>query len=127
MKTRVLTVGALTAALMAVGGQAGASANVVWCLYDPPIKVVSPAGQNLMVNNMVYLSVADRRTGASVTDDAVAAPDGHGGTLVTVHMYVPAGISSAFVVSSVNRYQVTSSASAGGGQVITFRLDLPTS
>jgi hypothetical protein len=53
----------------------------------------------------------------------VATPDGKGGTLITVHVHVPASV-NAHVVSSENRYQVTTQ--RDGATVITLYLDVPT-
>ena len=72
----------------------------MWCVSDPPVAVVTPGGTHLMVNNMVYLSPTDRPIAALITDDASAAPDGHGGTLITVHVYIPQGNHGANVVST---------------------------
>lgn len=126
MKKRFV-VGALASALMLVASQATASANVVWCLSDPPIEVVTPGGHYITVNNMVYLPPVYRHVLRQITDDANAAPDGHGGTLVTVHVRIPSGVSQAQVVSSDNRYKVSSEAGGQGGAVVTIYLDVPTS
>ncbi len=127
MGKRVVVVGALAAGLFAVAGQGAASANVMWCVSDPPVQVVTPGGQNLVVNNMVYLSVADRHYASLITDDAVAAPDGRGGTLITIHVYVPSAVHGAFTVSSDNRYKVSTSGGGTAGTVITLHLDVPAS
>ncbi len=127
MSKRVVVVGALAAGLLVLG-QGTASANVMWCLSDPPIQVVTPGGHNLSVNNMIYLSPADRHIAKRITDDAIAAPDGHGGTLITVHIYVPQGAHGAHIVSSNFRYRVTeTNSSPGGATVVTLKLDVPTS
>ena len=52
---------------------------------------------------------------------------GTSGTLITVRVYVPAGLRSARVTSSVNRYQVSASAVSTGGSVVTLLLDVPKS
>jgi hypothetical protein len=128
MSRRVMLVGALAAGMLVLGGQGGATANVLWCMSDPPIPLTTPAGHNVTVNNMIYLSVADRHSASLITDDASAAPDGRGGTLITVHIYVPSAIHGAAVVSSNFRYQVHDTKSTpGGGTVLTLILDVPTS
>jgi len=122
MKARsVVAAVLLGGALLAASGGA-VSANIVWCLEDPPIQVVTPGGHTLTVNNMVYLPTDALDLKGTITDDASAAPDGKGGTLITVHVYVP---TSAHVVSSEYRYQV--SAQQDGSSVITLYLDVPTS
>ena len=128
MRKRAVVVGALTVGLLVLGGQGAASANVMWCLSDPPIQVVTPGGHYLSVNNMIYLSPVDRHIARQITDDATAAPDGKGGSLITVHVHIPAGAHGASVVSNNYRYGVTQSGGTpGGGIVLTFKLDVPTS
>lgn len=120
-------VGTLAAGLLLMAGQATASANVVWCLSDPPIELVTPGGHNITVNNMIYLPPMYRHLAREVRDDASVAPDGHGGTLVTVNVRIPSGVSKARVVSSDNRYQVSAEAASEGGVVVTLHLDVPLS
>ena len=128
MSRRAIVVGGLAAVLMVLGGAGGASANVMWCVSDPPIAVVTPGGHNLSVNNTIYLSPIDRHIAKQITDDATTAPDGRGGTLITVHVYLPAASHGGHVVSSNFRYRVSdSSSAAGGGIVLTLSLDVPTS
>ncbi|HXN78289.1 MAG TPA: hypothetical protein VN965_05900 [Candidatus Dormibacteraeota bacterium] len=128
MSRRVVVVGALAAGLLVAGGQGAASANVMWCLSDPPIQVVTPGGHNLSVNNMIYMSPIDRHIARQITDDASAAPDGRGGTLITVHIHIPAGAHGAGVVSANYRYRVTTTDhTPNGGTVLTLNLDVPTS
>ena len=128
MSKRVIVVGGVAALLMVVGGSGGASANVMWCVSDPPIAVVTPGGHNLTVNNMIYLSPVDRHIAQQITDDATTSPDGRGGTLITVHVYLPAAAHGGHVVSNNFRYRVSDSNSApGGGTVLTLSLDVPTS
>jgi len=127
MSKRAVVLGALTGGLLAVAGPATASANLMWCVSDPPIPVVTPGGHNLMVNNMIYLSPADLHNAKLITDDASTAPNGKGGTRITVHLYIPAVIRGAHVVSSNNRYQVSDAADGSGGRILTLVLDVPTS
>ena len=126
MKKRFVVV-TLAATLMLVAGQATASANVEWCLTDPPIEVLTPGGHYVTVNNLVYLPPRYLHVIRQITDDASAVPDGHGGTLVTVHVRIPKRVSQAQVVSSDYRYQVSSEAGGKGGVVITLYLDVPIS
>ena len=128
MRKRAVVVGALAAGLLVAGGQGAASANVVWCLYDPPIQVVTPGGHNLSINNMVYLSPVDRHLASRITDNASATSDGKGGTLITVHVAIPKGAHGASVVSNNFRYEITDTNGApGGGTIVTLQLDVPTS
>jgi hypothetical protein len=127
MNRRVVLLGALAAGMLVLGGQGAASANVMWCMSDPPIPLVTPGGHNVTVNNMVYISVIDRHLASLITDDASVAPDGKGGTLITVHVYIPSAIHGAAVVSSNFRYQVHDTRNTpGGGTVLTLMLDVPT-
>ena len=123
-----MVVGASLSALLVVGGQAAVSANVTWCAWAPPIPVVTPGGNHLMVNNMVYLPVSDAHLASQITDDASVQPDGQGGTLITVHIHIPREVHAASVVSQNNRYKVTDTKStSAGGTVLTLKLDVPTS
>jgi hypothetical protein len=127
MSKRVVVVGALTAGLLVLGGQGAASANVMWCLSDPPIQVVTPGGHNLSINNMVYMSPVDRHIARQVTDSATTAPDGRGGTLIIVHVHIPQGAHGANVVSANYRYAVKASdGTTNGGITLTMTLDVPT-
>jgi hypothetical protein len=127
MTRRVLFVGALTSAMLVMAGQV-ATANVMWCMSDPPIPVTTPGGHNLTVNNMIYIPIADRHNARLITDDATTAPDGRGGTLITVHVHIPSVVHGASVVSSNFRYEVhDSNNTPGGGIVLTLTLDVPTS
>ena len=126
MKKR-LVVGTLAAAAMLVVGPANASANMAWCLSDPPIELVTPGGHNIAVNNMIFLPPMYRHVISQVTDGASTRPDGHGGTLVTVYVRIPSGVSAGHVVSSENRFQVSSEAGGQGGVVVTLYLDVPIS
>lgn len=127
MRKRALLVGSLAAGLLALGGPGTASANLMWCVTDPPIQVVTPGGHNLMVNNMIYLSPADRHKAKLITDEAHVASNGRGGTLITVRVYIPATIHGAHIVSSNYRYRVTNAGDGSGAQVVTLILDVPTS
>ena len=123
MKARsavVVGMGGLLAGVMLMATSVAASANLVWCMSDPPVQVVTPGGHSLTVNNQVYLSAAARHLLNNVTDTASAAADGRGGTLVTVHVFVPG---AAHVVSSVNRYGI--STAKDGSTVVTLTLDVP--
>ena len=128
MSRRVVVLGALAAGLLVLSGQGAASANVAWCLSDPPIQVVTPGGHNLSVNNMIYLSPIDRHIASQITADAFTAADGSGGTMITVHVYIPAGAHGANVVSSNYRYEVSDTGGTpNGGTTLTLTLDVPTS
>jgi hypothetical protein len=122
MKAKSLVLGGVVAAAMLAATSVGASANVAFCMSDPPIQVVTPGGHTVTVNNQVYLPAGSMLLKNNVTDDASAQPDGHGGTLITVHVYVPA---AARVVASVYRYGVT--AASSGFSVVTLHLDVPVS
>lgn len=115
-------------ALAAVGGMllsgAGtASANVAWCIADPPVQVVTPGGTNLTVNNLVWLPPSALHLKNQTWDQATAAPDGTGGTRVTVTVHLPAGV-GAHVESSEYRYRV--STQGNGWNAVTLYLDVPT-
>jgi hypothetical protein len=120
MKARSVVVGVLVAGAMLLAAQVSASANVAWCLSDPPVQVLSPGGNYLMVNTQVYLPPYATHLKSEIYDSAVATPDSNGGTLITVYVFVPA---PAHVVASVNRWQA--SATTAGSGTVTLYLDVP--
>jgi hypothetical protein len=76
-----------------------------------------------VVNNLVYLPPQALHLRGLITDDATAVSNGHGGTLVTVNVHVPASAGRAHVVSSANRFQT--STQQDGEVTITLYLDVP--
>jgi hypothetical protein len=102
-----------------------ASANLAWCVSDPPIQVVTPAGHIVTVNNMIYIAQSESRFANRITDSATAASDPAGGTLVTVLVNLPQGISQARIASSIYRYQVSSQAVGTGGTRAILYLKIP--
>ena len=121
---RILPAAIIAAALSWAGG-APASANVMWCMSDPPLQVATPGGQTLSVNIAIYMPANQQHLARGFSDTATVASDGLGGTLVTVDVEVPSGVSSAYIVSSVNRYQVSANGTGQGGTVVTMYLDVP--
>lgn len=121
MKARSVVAGLAAAGAMVLLGAVGASANLVWCLSDPPTQVVTPGGQNVTVNSVVYLPAGSNSLKNDVSESAVTAPDGRGGTLITLYVHVPA---TAHVVASVRSAHI--STSADGGPNLTLYLDIPT-
>lgn len=124
MKLRSGLVALLASAAMVIGGAASASANVAWCTADPPTHVDTAAGSNITVNTSVTVPKAEGKLLNEVTSSAVASPDA-AGTLVTVSVSLPAGISTAQVVSSSNKYRVSATANGEGGTTVTLYLQLP--
>jgi hypothetical protein len=122
--TRILPA-AVFAAAFSFAGAAPASAMVLWCESDPPVQVVTPAGNILAVNNMIYVPIYDMHLATHFSASATAELDGAGGTLITVHVQVAPGVSQAHIVSSVNRFQVSSPGNGTGGTVVTTYLDVP--
>src|SRR5947209_6044235 len=103
MTRRILLalVGALAGlAALPLGASAGDQApaqqilgNVVWCVGDPPVLVVTPGGTELMFNTSLF--AFDRSDSAALRQSAVTAltqDDGSGGTLVAVTVTVPDGV-----------------------------------
>jgi hypothetical protein len=127
MKARSVVTGAVAAMAMVIGGAVSASANIAWCSADPPARTVTGDGANLTVNTYVTVLKPEVHYLNDFQSEASSAPDGRGGTLITVRVYVPAGLGSARVTSSVNRYQVSASAVSTGGSVVTLVLDVPKS
>jgi hypothetical protein len=105
-------------------GSGTASANVAWCIFDPPARVVTPGGMHLTVNNTVWLPISAADQKDQVWDEASARPDGTGGTLITVTVHLPTGV-HAHVVSTVRRFGVASQAE--GQTSVVLYLDVPAS
>lgn len=122
MKARSVVAALAAAGAMVLLGAVGASANLVWCMSDPPTQVVTPGGQNVTVNSNVYLPAAFAGAKNDVSESAVTSPDGKGGTLITLYVHVPA---PAHVVATVKSLKV--STSADGGPNLTLYLDIPIS
>ena len=122
---RILPAAAVIAAALSFAGVAPASAMVLWCESDPPIELVTPAGNYITVNNQIYVPRYDMHLSTHFPASATAVSDGHGGTLITVHVQVAWGVSLAHVVSSENRFQVASPGDGTGGMVVTTYLDVP--
>lgn len=122
--SRILPAAAIAVALSLMS-EATASAHVVWCMYDPPVQVVTPGGQNLTVNNTIYLPPYERHVAPHFPATATATADGHGGSLITVRVQIASGVLSAHIVSSVQRFQASSSGGGAGGTVVFMHLDVP--
>jgi len=127
MKARSVVTGAAAAIAVVIGGAGTASANIAWCSADPPARTVTGDGANVTVNTYVTVLKPEVHYLNDFQSEAWSAPDGRGGTLIVVHVYVPAGLGSARVTSSVNRYRVSASAIGAGGSVVTLYLDVPKS
>ncbi|HEX9099833.1 MAG TPA: hypothetical protein VF956_10140 [Candidatus Dormibacteraeota bacterium] len=123
--TRILPAAAVIAAALSLAGVAPASAMVLWCESDPPIQVLTPGGTTLTVNNMVYVARYDMHLNTHFPASATAVSDAHGGTLITVNVQIALGVSQAHVVSSENRFQISSPGDGTGGTVVTTYLDVP--
>lgn len=126
MRLRSVLAAAIAAVGIVVAAPGGASANVLWCVSDPPDQTSTPSGTNLTVNLTLYASSSDRHQLNSVTDQIVTSTDGAGGTLVTVYVFVPSTIDSLVAVAQVQRYGESATGSGGAGSTITLTLDVPT-
>ena len=125
MKARTLIAGILASGALVIGGAGSASANIAWCTSDPPVHVDTESGANVTVNTSVTVAKSESGYLNDVKSDAVAVANGAGGTYITVHVNLPAGISTATVVSQVKRYHVSTSAGGHGGTVVTLYLTVP--
>jgi len=123
MKFRSVVLGGVLAGTLFVAGSGAASANVAWCISDPPIQVVTPGSHYLVVNNMIYLPPQALHLKKQITDDATATSNGRGGTLVTVHVHLPAKAGRAHVITSENRFRL--STQQDGVTTVTLYLDVP--
>ena len=128
---RSYVVGTLGGLVALVLGHGAALANAEWCVSDPPLQVVTPGGHNLMVNNMVYFAQSQSNqqgnfnTKGQTTETATVTSNGLGHTLITIRVDVADGVDQARVVSSVNRFQVSSQGTGSAGSVIFIYLDVP--
>jgi len=125
MRTRTLFVPCALAVGLMAASPGSASANILWCMGDPPVQVVTPGGHYVEINNYLYVAPVDALLAEQVTADGSAATDGAGGSLVTVHVHVPAGLGRLYVVSAQQQYRVSTSGSGPGGTAITLTLDVP--
>jgi len=122
VKFRTMLAGGAVACGLMVASTAGASANVMWCVGDPPVQMSSPAGTNFTVSTQIY-TTGDKQHLSQLVDEIVtSSPDGHGGTLVTVEIQGPSG-QPMTVIASVNKFKVSGKASGTGDVVVT--LDVP--
>jgi hypothetical protein len=126
MNARRVVGGVVAAGTMLVAGASAGVANIAWCLDDPPVQVQTSSGTNLTVNTTIFAPKDEATAVAASTVTAVTAPDGRGGTLVTVYVALDPGISTATVLAQVKRYHVGASASGQGGTTVTITLDVPT-
>lgn len=125
MKARRVVLGVVAAAAMVVGGGVSASANIVWCMDDPPVQVQTPAGTNLTVGVTVAVPQHEAKYISQVQTQTLTSSDGAGGTLITVIVTVPASIDVAKVSVTVQKFKVTDSATVAGGSTTTLQLDVP--
>jgi len=126
MKAKRVVAGVALAGAMFLAGAASASANISWCVEDPPVQVQTPSGANLVVHTSVSVPNNQAKFVSAVSVDAVTAPDGTGGTLITVYVSVPSKIDAARVTASVQKYKVYSaSTTVAGGSSATIVLDVP--
>ena len=126
MRLRTVLSAAVAALGVVVAAPGVASANLLWCSSDPPVQTNTPSGTNLTVNTRFYASATDRHDLSSVTEQTVSAPDGAGGTLVTVYVLVPSTIDNLVVVAQVQRYGESATGSGTAGSTITLTMDVPT-
>jgi hypothetical protein len=126
LKAKSVVVALAAVVAMLLFGSGTASANVAWCIFDPPVQVVTPGGATLTVNNTISIPASAQNLRAQVWDEASAqpSPDGGGGTLITVTVHLPAGV-RANVTSSVDVFQASDDQS-GVTQVI-LHVEVPIS
>ena len=126
MKARSVVVGVVASGAMLFAGASGASANISWCLEDPPVQVQTASGSNLTVNTAVSVPQFQAKYIGDVVIDAVTQSDGAGGTLITLYVSVPTTISVAKITATVKKYKViTESTTIAGGGSAVLQLDVP--
>jgi hypothetical protein len=126
MKSRSVLVGAVAAVGLLVSGAASASANIEWCLADPPVQLSTAAGTNLTVNVSVAVPQGEVKYINDVKVDAVTQAYPSGGTLIAIDVTVPSTVSVANVTATVKKYKVSTSASVPSGSTTTIYLVVPT-
>ncbi|HZQ50356.1 MAG TPA: hypothetical protein VFB69_08615 [Candidatus Dormibacteraeota bacterium] len=122
MRLKTVFVGGAVACGLSVAAPAVASANVMWCVGDPPVQMSSPSGTNFTVSTQIFTTGNKQHLSQLVDEKVTSVSDGHGGTLVTVEIIGPAG-QPMTVVASVNKYKVSGQASGVGDVSVT--LDVP--
>jgi hypothetical protein len=125
MKPRSVFAGVAAVGAMLVAGAVSASANLLWCMDDPPVQVQTATGTNLTVNVQIAVPQAQSSLINRVVVKTVTAPDGAGGTLITVYASVPSTIPAANITAAVKKFKVTDSATVPGGGSTTLHLDVP--
>jgi hypothetical protein len=121
-RLRAVLAGAAVAGGLTVATAAGASANIMWCVGDPPLQMSSPSGTNFTVGTQIYTTGSKQHLAQQLTEEVVSTPDGNGGTLVTVTVFGPAA-QPITVVAAVQKYKV--SAQASGIGTVNVTLDVP--
>jgi hypothetical protein len=124
MRLRTWLIGGAMAGVLMAAAPASASANIMWCVGDPPSQIVSATGTRFVVNTSVYASSSHLHLATQYTVATTAAPDGRGGTLVTVEVRSPAG-QYLTVVSSVQRSNGSVTGRGSGSGDIVVVLDVP--
>jgi len=127
MRTRTLFIAGALAVGVVAASPGSASANILWCMGDPPVQVVTPGGHYVEINNYLYVAPVYALLAEQITADGSAVTDGTGGSLVTVHVHVPAGLGRLYVVSAQQQFQVSTAGNGPGGTAITLTLDIPES
>lgn len=126
MRVRRVVASAAAAGAMLFAGQVVASANIAWCVDDPPVQVQTASGSTLTVNTQVSAPKDQVHLLKQVIETTSTTPDATG-TLITITVTIPAGITTARVVASVNSAGVSASTTGVGGQTVTLYLDVPKS
>jgi hypothetical protein len=128
MRLKRVLGGAAAACALLVGSAATASANIMWCIGDPPEQVTSASGTQFVVNTQIYASGPKTHLNLShsTTTTSWSQPDGHGGTLVTVEVQGPSSQQLTVVVTYNAVKNAVSNQATGIGTVIV-QLDIPIS
>jgi hypothetical protein len=122
MKLKTLLAGGAIACGLTAASTAVASANIMWCVGDPPVQMSTASGTNFTVGTQIFTSGNKQHLSHQLTELVTSVPDGHGGTLVTVEISGPAG-QQMTVEAAVQKYKVTGRASGTGDVIVT--LDVP--
>jgi hypothetical protein len=123
MRLKTVLAGVTVACGLTAASTAGATANIMWCVGDPPAQVSSASGTQFNVNTQIYSTVAHQHL-SQYLETVTTTPDGSGGTLVTVDVEGPAG-QYFTVVASVHKGKGTISAQSSGTGEVFVVLDVP--
>ena len=126
MQAKSVVGGFVVAAALVIAGATSVSANVAWCMFDPPVAVQTPAGTTLVVDVTVTLPASQARYAPDFVEHAYAIPDRKGGTGIFVAVELPDGVTFAKITATVEGYSdISATRNSKGGRTVILYLDVP--